>query len=50
MTKKKLSYETAKTYLASIRKFYYVNSDYQFKLYLINLYLGNDTDDVIIMI
>src|SRR5918992_2865047 len=28
---KKISYDTANTYLAAIRKFYYVNSDYQFK-------------------
>jgi integrase len=43
---KKLSHSTAKTYLAPIRKFYYVNSDYNFKWDLIISYLGNDdTDD-----
>jgi integrase len=44
--KKKLSYESAKIYLVAIRKFYYVNSDYQFKWDLITSYLGNDdTED-----
>ena len=44
--KKKLPHSTAKTYLAPIRKFYYVNSEYQFKWDLIISYLGNDdTDD-----
>jgi hypothetical protein len=28
---RKISYVTANTYLVPIRKFYYVNSDYQFK-------------------
>jgi integrase len=33
-------------YLVAIKKFYYVNSDYQFKWDLITSYLGNDdTDD-----
>ncbi|HSE99704.1 MAG TPA: hypothetical protein VLA48_02320 [Nitrososphaeraceae archaeon] len=48
-TKKKLSYGSTIMYLAPIKKFYYVNSDYQFKWDLINMYLGNDdttsTDD-----
>ncbi len=44
--KRKISYVTANAYLVPIRKFYYVNSDYQFKWDLITLYLGNDdTDD-----
>ena len=43
---RKISYVTANTYLVPIRKFYYVNSDYQFKWDLITSYLGNDdTDD-----
>ena len=43
---RKISYVTANTYLVPIRKFYYVNSDYQFKWDLISSYLGNDdTDD-----
>jgi site-specific recombinase XerD len=43
---KKISYNTVSLYLSAIRKFYYVNSDYQFKWDLITSYLGNDdTDD-----
>ena len=43
---RKISYVTANMYLVPIRKFYYVNSDYQFKWDLITSYLGNDdTDD-----
>ena len=43
---KKISYNTTALYLSAIRKFYYVNSEYQFKWDLINSYLGNDdTDD-----
>jgi integrase len=43
---RKISYVTANTYLVPIRKFYYVNSDFQFKWDLITSYLGNDdTDD-----
>jgi hypothetical protein len=43
---KKISYNSANLYLYPIRKFYYVNTDYQFKWDLINMYLGNDdTDD-----
>ena len=32
-------------YLVAIKKFYYVNSDYQFKWDLIDMYLGNDDTD-----
>ena len=42
---KKISYGSAKMYLVAIRKFYYVNSDYQFKWDLIDMYLGNDDTD-----
>jgi len=45
-TKKRISYGAAHMYLAPIRKFYYVNTDYQFKWDLINLYLGNDDEDL----
>jgi site-specific recombinase XerD len=41
---KKVSYNTKSLYLAAIRKFYYVNSDYQFKWNLITMYLGSDDD------
>ena len=33
-------------YLVAIKKFYYVNSDYQFKWDLISSYLGNEDTDV----
>jgi len=42
---KKISYNTTALYLSAIRKFYYVNSDYQFKWDLITSYLGNDDID-----
>ena len=43
---KKISYSAAVLYLSAIKKFYIVNTDYQFKWNLINMYLGNDdTDD-----
>ena len=42
---KKISYNTKYLYLSAIRKFYYVNSDYQFKWDLIVSYLGNDDDE-----
>ncbi len=42
---KKISYITASLYLSAIRKFYYVNSDHQFKWDLITSYLGNDDTD-----
>ena len=44
-TQKKISHSARKTYLAPIRKFYYVNSDYQLKWDLIISYLGNDDTD-----
>jgi len=45
-TKRKISYSAAALYLFVIKKFYVVNTDYQFKWKLINMYLGNDdTDD-----
>ena len=37
---KKISYNTTALYLSAIRKFYYVNSEYQFKWDLITSYLG----------
>ena len=40
--KKRISYGAAVLYLSAIKKFYYVNSDYQFKWDLINMYLGDD--------
>ena len=43
---KKISYGAAVLYLSVIKKFYIVNTDYQFRWKLINMYLGNDdTDD-----
>ena len=47
---KKISYITASLYLSAIRKFYYVNSDYNFKWHLITSYLGNDDNDVLTII
>ena len=44
-TEKKISHSSANMYLAPIKKFYYVNSDYQFKWDLIGMYLGNDDAD-----
>ena len=44
--KKKLSYRSASMYLVAIKKFYYVNSDYQFKWDLITSYLGNDDTEI----
>src|SRR5215217_7354419 len=44
--KRKISYKSAIQYFNAIKKFYYVNSDYDFKWSLIKMYLGNDdTDD-----
>jgi hypothetical protein len=43
--KKKVSYNTAVLYLSVIKKFYIVNTDYQIKWKLINMYLGNDDTD-----
>jgi integrase len=42
---KKISYDSAIMYLAPIRKFYHVNSDFNFKWDLITSYLGNDDTD-----
>ncbi|MDR4512611.1 MAG: site-specific integrase [Nitrososphaeraceae archaeon] len=39
-----VSYRSASFYLDSIKKFYYVNSDYEFKWKLIKMYLGDDDD------
>ena len=39
---KEISHGSAKLYLGVIRKFYYVNTDYNFKWPLINSYLGSD--------
>jgi hypothetical protein len=39
-----LSYSSASQYLEPIKKFYYVNSDYDFKWKLIKNYLGDDDD------
>ena len=43
--KKKVSYNTTVLYLSFIKKFYIVNTDYQIKWNLINMYLGNDDTD-----
>jgi hypothetical protein len=44
--KKGLSYRSATQYFNAVKKFYYVNSEYEFKWNLIKMYLGNDdTDD-----
>ena len=43
--KKKVSYNTTILYLSVIKKFYIVNTDYQIKWNLINMYLGNDDTD-----
>ena len=42
---KKIAYNTASLYLSAVRKFYFVNSDYNFKWNLIISYLGNDDTD-----
>ena len=44
--KKGLSYRSATQYLNALKKFYYVNSEYEFKWPLIKMYLGNDDDDI----
>jgi integrase len=41
---RKISYKSASHYLDAIKKFYYVNSDYDFKWKLIKMYLGDDDD------
>lgn len=43
---RKISYKSASHYLDAIKKFYYTNSDYDFKWKLIKMYLGDDDDDV----
>ena len=43
---RKISYKTASHYLEAVKKFYYVNSDYEFKWKLIKMYLGDDDYDV----
>jgi integrase len=42
---KKIAHTTAVLYLAVIKKFYTVNTDFAFKWNLINMYLGNDDTD-----
>ena len=42
---KKISYTTASLYLSAVKKFYFANSDYNFKWNLIISYLGNDDTD-----
>lgn len=39
-----VSYQSANHYLNPVKKFYYVNLDYEFKWSLIKLYLGDDDD------
>ena len=41
---RKISYNSASYYLDALKKFYYVNSDYDFKWKLIKSYLGDDDD------
>ena len=42
---RKIAYRSTALYLSAIKKFYYVNSDYNFKWDLITSYLGNDDID-----
>ena len=42
---RKISYRSASYYLDALKKFYYVNSDYDFKWKLIKSYLGDDDED-----
>jgi integrase len=42
---KKIAHTTAVLYLAVIKKFYIVNTDFAFKWNLISMYLGNDDTD-----
>ena len=42
---KGLSYNSANQYFSAIKKFYYVNSELDFKWQLIKMYLGDDDDD-----
>ncbi len=41
---RKISYRSASYYLDALKKFYYVNSDYEFKWKMIKSYLGDDDD------
>ena len=41
---RKISYKSAAHYLDAIKKFYYVNSEFDFKWKLIKMYLGDDDD------
>ncbi|HJU60199.1 MAG TPA: hypothetical protein VJ583_10635 [Nitrososphaeraceae archaeon] len=44
--KRKIIYISANQYLNAVKKFYYINLDYELKWSLIKMYLGNDdTDD-----
>jgi integrase len=43
--KKGLSFRSATQYLNAVKKFYYVNSDFEFKWNLIKMYLGNDDEE-----
>jgi hypothetical protein len=43
---RKISYKSACYYLEVIKKFYYVNSEYEFKWKLIKMYLGDDDDNL----
>ena len=45
-TKKKISHGAAVLYLSVVKKFYIVNTDYSFRWNLINMYLGNDDNDI----
>ena len=42
---KKISHSAAVLYLSIVKKFYVVNTDYQLRWNLINMYLGNDDTD-----
>ena len=43
--KRGVSFQSANHYLNPVKKFYYVNLDYEFKWGLIKMYLGDDDDD-----
>lgn len=43
--KRKVKYVSASQYLNAVKKFYYVNLDYELKWSLIKMYLGNDDRD-----
>jgi len=42
---RKISFKSASHYLDAIKKFYYVNSDHDFKWKLIKMYLGDDDEE-----